>query len=69
MKDRKKLVKEFGLFVVGVLFLLWITPVIILSSEDKVSQYVACEKNGGVDSSISFSNEIECKDGSKQLWK
>ena len=66
---RIKLAKEFGLFLLAVLVLCWLTPKIILSNEDKLAQYDACSKNDGLVTYSNFSKEVLCKDGSKQLWK
>ena len=69
MKERNKLAKEFGLFLLAVTILCWLTPKIILSNEDKLAQYDACSQYGGLDNYSHFSNTVKCIDGSNQLWK
>ena len=69
MVDKKKLAKEFVLFLLALCVVVWLVPKVLLSSEDKILQYVACNSNDGLKDFSHFSNEVKCNDGSKQLWK
>ena len=69
MENRKKLAKEFVLFLLALSIVVWLVPKVLLSSEDKILQYVACSSNDGLNGFSHFSNEVKCNDGSKQLWK
>jgi hypothetical protein len=69
MVDKKKLAKEFVLFLLALGLVVWLVPKVLLSSEDKTSQYVACSNNEGLKDFSHFSNEVKCNDGSNQLWK